>query len=125
VAAPDVVRVLDSVRPPNSVSTTSAAVAVAALQQVDAMRERVRTLVAERSTLATALRAQGREVVEGVANFVLARATTDEVRRAVSHGLVLRTFPPTHGLAEWVRITVRSPEENRRLLAALGPQAAR
>jgi len=119
VAGPDVVAALNAVRPPNSVSATSAALAVAALGRVEAMRSTVGRIVAGRASLAEALRTQDRTVIEGAANFVLATISADETQRALRRGLVLRTFAPGHRLAGFTRITVRSPEENARLLQAL------
>ena len=119
VAAPDVVATLNKLRPPGSITVVSAHMAASALNHAADMRTRVRTIVTERHGLATALTATGRTVIEGSANFVLVHLDAADVDRALAHGLVMRTFPDGHRLHGWCRITVRSPEENARLLGVL------
>jgi histidinol-phosphate aminotransferase len=119
VAGPDVVATLDKVRPVSSISAVSARAGAAALGQAPRMRELVRGLVAERHRLAAALAAGGRPVIEGEANFVLARLDPAALDRAQRRGLVLRTYGGGHRLDGWSRVTVRAPEENARLLDAV------
>jgi histidinol-phosphate aminotransferase len=118
-AAPDVVATLNRVRPVSSISAVAARIGAAALTEAPRMRELVRELIAERHRLAAALQAGGCAVIEGHANFVLARLGPAARRRAQSRGLVLRTYGGDHRLDGWSRITVRSPEENARLLDAV------
>ena len=61
----------------------------------------------------------GLEVRESAANFLLVGTGREAGPRLLKDGLVVRTFPPTSPLAEYIRITVRRPEENARLVAAL------
>ena len=119
VAAPDVVATLNKLRPPASISVVSARVGAAALQRAAEVRDRVRALVAVRHNLAGAVAETGRPVIEGAANFILVRLEPGAAKRALAAGLVLRSFGPGHRLREWSRITVRSAEENARLLAVL------
>lgn len=119
LAHPDVVATLNKVRPVSSISAVAARAGAAALTQAPRMRELVRELVAERHRLAAALAASGCAVVEGEANFVLARLDPAARERAAGRGLVLRTYGADHRLDGWSRITVRSPEENARLLDAV------
>jgi histidinol-phosphate aminotransferase len=77
----------------------------------------------ERERLATQLSAAGWRVGPSVTNFVLADFGTPEAAERMaeallSRGLVPRTFGPGHPLAHCLRITVRSVEENDRLIEA-------
>jgi histidinol-phosphate aminotransferase len=119
VAAPELVAVVNKLRPVSSISVVSAQMGAAALGRAAEMRRLVASLVAERHRLAAALAAAGHDVVEGSANFVLARLHPAAVEAAQSRGLVLRTYGSGHRLDGWSRVTVRSPEENARLLDAL------
>jgi len=119
VAAPDVVATLNKVRPVSSISVVAARAGAAALGQASRMHELVRGLIAERHRLAAALAATARPVIEGEANFVLARLEPAAIDHARNRGLVLRTYGSDHRLGGWSRVTVRAPDENARLLAAL------
>jgi len=118
-AHPDIVGTLNTVRPVSSISAVAARAGATALKQAPHMRELVRGHIAERHRLAAALAAQGCAVIEGEANFVLARLDAAALDRARSRGLVLRTYGSGHRLDGWSRITVRAPEENARLLDAI------
>ena len=119
VGAGDVVATINKVRPVSSISAVAARAGVAVLGQAEAMRDLVRGLIAERRRLAAELAARGRPVIEGEANFVLARLESAVLDNARSRGLILRTYGDGHRLDGWSRITVRSPDENARLLAAV------
>ncbi len=120
VAPPAVVAALEVVRPVTSISVVAARLGALALGHAAEMRALVAGLAAERSRLAEALAGGGRRVVAGAGNFVLAEVDGAAVQRALSRGLVMRTYGEGHRLHGWSRITVRSAEENARLLDALG-----
>ena len=65
----------------------------------------------------------GLEVRESAANFLLVRAGRQLAPVLLRSGLVVRTFPAGSLLADFIRVTVRLPQENDRLIAAL--QAAK
>ncbi len=118
VASPGVVTTLSKVRPVSSIAVTSAQLAVDALDRADEMRHLVRGLIAERGRLAAELRTSRRSVIEGSANFILVEADRSDVERAMSRGLVVRTFEDGHRLSGLARVTVRSAGDNDRLVAA-------
>ncbi len=129
LARPETIAELAPYRPPGSVSVASVAVATAALADPDAMRANVAFLGSERRRLAHALRGAGWAVGPSVTNFLLVDFGTPETaasttERLLSRGLVPRTFPAGHPLARMLRITVRSVEENDRLIAAAQEIAA-
>lgn len=123
IAQPELIARLNLYRPPGSVSTISVTLVTEALRDpaiLDTNLERVRR---ERTRLSEALRAAGWSVGPSVTNFVLADLGSP-ARAAViadgllARGLVPRTFGAGHPLAGQLRLTVRDPEENDRLIAA-------
>jgi histidinol-phosphate aminotransferase len=80
-------------------------------------------VAAERARLSAALTDAGWSVGPSITNFLLvdlgsvgrAAATAEAL---LQRGLVPRTFPESHPLADHLRLTVRSPQENDRLIAA-------
>jgi len=123
IAQPELIARLNLYRPPGSVSTISVTLVTEALRDpaiLDTNLERVRR---ERTRLSEALRAAGWSVGPSVTNFILADLGSPS-RAAViadgllARGLVPRTFGSGHPLAGQLRLTVRDPEENDRLIAA-------
>ena len=110
---------LRRVRPPGSISVVSAALGAQALSDVSGMRQRVKQVIAERTRLRRGLQALGLEVRDSAANFLLVRTSRSAAPALLKQGLVVRTFPATSLLAEYIRVTVRRAEENDRLIAAL------
>jgi histidinol-phosphate aminotransferase len=87
-------------------------------------RARIAELIRERQRLALALEASAaiRRVWPSEANFLLvqtddARATMERLRAT---GLLVRDFSGRSGLADAVRISIGTPEQNSRVIAALG-----
>jgi histidinol-phosphate aminotransferase len=124
VAQEALVERLSAVRPPGSISTLSAAIGAAALRDGDFARGNVTSIVAERERLRSELRRAGWRVEASVTNFLLldagGPAAADRVAvRLLEHGLVPRRFGdgPLRG---HLRVTVRTPEQDDRLVAALG-----
>ena len=123
IAQPELIARLNVYRPPGSVSTISATLVTEALLDpaiLDANLERVRR---ERTRLSEALRAAGWSVGPSVTNFVLADLGSPPRAAVIADGLlacglVPRTFGAGHPLAGHLRLTVRDPEENDRLIAA-------
>ena len=117
---------LERVRPPGSVSTVSATVAAAALRRQDWALANAAALAGERERLAGALAACGWQPYPSVTNFLLVRLhghseAEAEAERLLRKGIVPRTFAASGPLAGHLRLTVRSPAENDRLLAAVAP----
>ncbi len=123
LTSPDIARQLDGVRPPGSISSMSAEIAESALLTTSRMHRQVDRIIRERGRLADALRDVGLDVVQGSeANFVLcnvgphANALADDL---MTEGLVVRAFAPASPINEFLRFTVRTREENDRLIDAL------
>jgi histidinol-phosphate aminotransferase len=110
---------LRKVRPPGSISVVSAALGAQAMSDISGMRQRVQQVIAERARLHRGLQALDLEARDSAANFLLVQTGRSAAPALLKQGLVVRTFPATSLLAEYIRVTVRRPEENDRLIAAL------
>jgi histidinol-phosphate aminotransferase len=124
VAQPDVIELLNRVRPPNSVSRVTARLGAAALRDLPAMRANVSRVVDQREPLAAALRALGARVHPSATNFLLtAWASPAEAQSAAgwleTRGIVARNYADHPLLPGHLRFTVRTADENARLLTAL------
>src|SRR2546427_526047 len=119
LAGPAISAALRRVRPLGSISVLSAALAVQSLTDLKGMRERVERITSERTRLQHELAGLGLEVRESAANFLLVRAGRQLAPVLLRSGLVVRTFPAGSLLADFIRVTVRRPEENARLIDAL------
>jgi histidinol-phosphate aminotransferase len=123
VARPEVIARLNPFRPPGSVSTVSVTLVTEALLDPAVLDANLDRVARERARLTDALRAIGWTVGPSVTNFILVdfgnveRAAT-VAEALLSHGLVPRTFAEGHPLADHLRLTVRDPNENDRLIAA-------
>jgi histidinol dehydrogenase len=119
LAGPQISAALRRVRPPGSISVVAEALGVQALRDLDGMRERVSRIVACRETLSGELSRLGLPVHPSAANFLLVHAGEGAAPWLLRRGLVVRTFPSGSPLAGFIRITVRTAEENARLVDAL------
>ena len=119
IAGPPVSAALRRVRPPESVSVISEALGVRALRDQPGMRNRVSRIVECRDTLLRDLQGLGLPVQPTAANFLLVRTGEGAAPWCLRRGLVVRTFPGSSPLAEFIRITVRTTEQNARLVDAL------
>jgi histidinol-phosphate aminotransferase len=123
-AAPAIVDALALVRLPYHLSVLTQAAARAALRHSEATLGSVERLIAERVRVMEALRGMGFTVVDSDANFILfgrfddAHATWQSY---LDQGVLIRDV----GIAEHLRVTVGTPEENDAFLAASKEIASR
>lgn len=126
IADPEVIGLVEKVMPPYAVPTPSVECALAALaeEQFEVMPERIASLVAERERVAAALEPMPavRRIWPSDANFLLvAFADPAAVLGAAEQaGLLLRDFSRGAATQDCLRVTIGTPEQNDRLLAALG-----
>ncbi len=130
IAQPATIARIAPYRPPGSVSTVSVTLVTEALLEPTAMRANVARVAAERERLASALTEVGWSVGPSVTNFLLVRfddpaAASAAADALLRRGLVPRTFPAGHPLADSLRLTVRAARENDRLVAAASAAAKR
>jgi histidinol-phosphate aminotransferase len=122
VAHAAVARAIDTVRLPQNLTVFSISAACRALADQPGLAQRVADIKAERQRLSEALEHQGWGLVPSTGNFLLGRppARADQVALWLQGaGLIVRSYPAHPRLTDWLRITVRSPEEDDRLLARL------
>lgn len=122
VACPSLIEGLAKVRDSYPVDAVALRAASAAIADQAYFKSNIEKIKSERSRLTTALRAMGLEVPHSQTNFVLARCTAKPaaaVFKALSEaGIFVRYFNLPQ-LEDKLRITVGTPEQNNKLLAAL------
>jgi histidinol-phosphate aminotransferase len=123
VARPEVIALLNPFRPPGSISTVSVSVVTDVLRDPSILDANLERVERERARLGDALRAIGWSVGPSVTNFLLVDLGSADRAAAVAEalltrGLVPRTFGEGHVLADHLRLTVRNPDENDRLIEA-------
>ena len=119
---PDLVSAIDRLRPPGSITSLSVDLAIAALTRPDRMHATVADLGSRRRELAGSLSEVGFRVLPAATNFVLCEVGPEAMalHKALMHqGLVVRNYPESSPLAEYLRFTVRSSKAHRRLIAAI------
>lgn len=129
LAHPALTARLSAVRPPGSIATLSASIAVAALADSAFADANVAMLTAERERCRSALLEAGWRALPSVTNFLLVDAITpcaadSAAERLLRCGLVPRRFG-AGPLRSFLRLTVRTPDQDDGLLAALGPGPGR
>lgn len=121
VGHPDVITTIDKTLVPFAVNALAQAAALAALEHEDEIGRAVQAILAERARVEVELRAAGWTFPNHQANFVwLATGErTDEVALALERrGVVVRPFS-----GEGIRVTIGTPAENDRFLAAFAEVA--
>ena len=120
--SPRLVRELYKVKDSYNLSRANLAAAKAALEDQAWMRGNVAKVRAERSRVVASLRERGFVVPDSEANFVLARRPGEPLRETYlglkGQGVLVRYFD-VDGLRDSLRISVGTPDENTKLLAAL------
>ena len=105
---------------PWGVSSLAQAAGAAALKETDYVQQVRALIAAERPWLAEQLEQLGLQVVPGEANYLLFQSETPLMEPLGQRGILLRCCGNYEGLdATWYRAAVRTPGENRRLIAAL------
>ncbi len=125
VGPPDVTRTIESIRLPQNMTAFGIAAACRAFADQDGLTQRVREIVAERERLGTELTRRGWYVLPSTANFLLAKPPRDASETAAwlqLGGLIARSYGSHARLKDWLRLSVRSPEEDDRLLRRLDAQ---
>jgi histidinol-phosphate aminotransferase len=122
IAAPEWIAELDKVRAPYNVNAFTQAAAVELLTDTDWIAEQARAIRTERSRLEAALaRLPAVKVFPTQTNFVLARVRDANAAFAAleERGILVKNLHGGHPLlADCLRITVGTPEENDALVAA-------
>lgn len=128
VAPAEWAREIEKLRMPYNVNVLSAAAADLLLAHREVFEAQTRAIVAERTRLETALDAiAGVARFPSAANFVLARVSAGPAafERLKERGILVKNLHGTHSLlANCLRLTVGTPDENTRMLEALAHAVA-
>jgi len=125
IASTDIVALLKRIIPPYAIpaSTIEEVLALTEAPQRAMAAARIRTLLDERARAVPRLAAMGNvvRVFPSDANFLLVqfRDARHALEAGKAVGLLVRDFSNTPGLAGCLRISIGTPEQNERLLAAL------
>ena len=126
IAHPQVAAMYRGVQLPYNVNTITYAVAAKIAKDDEAVRRRVELCRTEREKVLAALRrVPAVEAFDSVTNFVLLRlrsGTTEEVhRRFLARSVLVRDISGWPGCEGCLRVSIGTPAENERFIAALGP----
>jgi histidinol-phosphate aminotransferase len=128
IGPPAVVEVLERVALPYHLDAVKQAAGRLAVRFTDQMEHRVATIVAERRRLLAGLGALGMTTWPSQANFILWRPdrhSADAVWQGLlDHSVLVRNCSSWPRLAGCLRVTVGTPAENDRFLAALAEVVA-
>ncbi len=121
VADADAIALMNRIRQPFNVNSLAQAAALAALEDDGHILECVRMIEAGRHFLYEEFDNLGIQYVPSRANFILVdagRSAAEIYQKLLHHGVIVRPMTP-FGMETALRITVGTPEENRKLVKAL------
>jgi histidinol-phosphate aminotransferase len=121
IAEADAIALMNRIRQPFNVNSLAQAAALAALDDEHHVLECVRMIEAGRHYLYDEFTSLGLKYVPSRANFILAdvgRSANEIYQKLLHEGVIVRPMTP-FGMETALRITVGTPEENRRLVKAL------
>jgi histidinol-phosphate aminotransferase len=121
VADADAIALMNRIRQPFNVNSLAQAAALAALDDDAHVMECVRMIDAGKHYLYDEFNSLGIKYVPARANFILVdvgRSASEIYQKLLQQGVIVRPMTP-FGMESALRITVGTPEENRRLVKAL------
>ena len=121
IADPDAISLMNRIRQPFNVNSLAQAAALAALEDESHILECVRMIEAGRHYLYDEFKGLGLKYVPARANFILVdvgRSAADIYQKLLLQGVIVRPLT-SFGMESALRVTVGTPEENRRLIKAL------
>ena len=127
-AAPKLLEQFDKVRPPYNINVLTQTAAEFALDHLEVLDQQAAALRAARTDLMAALAAMpGVEVFPSAANFILIRVPNadDAYAKLLSHKVLIKNMSKMDTvMANCLRVTVSTPEENAAFLDALSASLA-
>ncbi|MGB9777642.1 MAG: histidinol-phosphate transaminase [Anaerolineae bacterium] len=121
VAQPEVLAPLLKVKEPFAVNRLAQAAGIAALEDDGFVEATIAATINGRQVLSRGFRQLGLDCIPGHTNFILVRVgprAAEVARRLLERGIIVRPCD-IYGLPEFLRITIGTPAQNNRLLAAL------
>jgi histidinol-phosphate aminotransferase len=125
-AHPLIIRETGRVKTPFNVNLLVQAAAVAAIGDAEFRERSIANNREGRAFLEAELGARGLEFVHTQANFIcfrVPRPAVDVCEDMLKHGLIARALK-SFGMDDWIRITIGTPDQNRRFLEALDASLA-
>ena len=122
IGAPEWMQELEKLRMPYNVNVLTAAAADLVLEHRDVLLEQTQRIVAERSRLEAALDRMPAERFPSAANFILVRVPDAPAafEGLKQRGILIKTLHGSHPLlANCLRLTVGTADENAKLIEAL------
>lgn len=120
LTSPDIVDLLNTIKPPYNVNYMSQEKALETLKEPNAATRLLKEVVVERAWLTQELNSLKfvKEVFPSHANFILIRVddANKRYRELLDNGIVIRNRSKLTGCEQALRITVGTPEENRTLI---------
>ena len=120
IAPPEITEVLHKTRQPFNVNSLAQVGAIAALGDDEHLRDTKRVVDQGRAYLQEQFRQMQIQFVPSVANFVMVNVGDGcaVFQKLLERKIIVRPLKG-YGLTEWVRVSVGTIEENKRLIAAL------
>jgi histidinol-phosphate aminotransferase len=123
IASPEIIDILNKIKPPYNINQATQELAMKALENLDDVNAMIKEIVAERELLAKEL--QELPLIERVypsdANFLLAKVpdAPSVYNFLKAHGIIVRNRSNVILCEGCLRITIGTPSENKELLAKL------
>jgi histidinol-phosphate aminotransferase len=121
IADPDCVALLNRIRQPFNVNSLAQVAALAALEDDAHVLECLRMIEAGRAFLYEEFNAMGLKYAPSRANFILVdagRSATEVFQWLLKEGVIVRPMT-SFGMESALRVTIGTPQENRRFVKAL------
>lgn len=122
---PDIIHEIDKIRLPYNINVLTQVAAKFVLENVDVLDRQATLIREERESMLTKMQAiDGIRVFSSKANFILFRVTgksaTDVFESIRAQGVLIKNMKATEGLlSQCLRVTVGTPDENKRFIDAL------
>jgi histidinol-phosphate aminotransferase len=116
IGAPELLNAVQAIRSPFSITAIAQAAALASLDAVEDLQQRIAVVTTERGRVHSELTAHRIPVQESQANFLwlpLGEKSAQFAEHCRDHDVLVRSFPP-----EGVRVSISTPADNERFLSA-------
>jgi histidinol-phosphate aminotransferase len=122
IGHPDFIAALEKIRQPFNVNSLAQIAALAALDDVRHVQQTRKNNAQGRKFLEGAFARMGLEFIPSSANFILVKVGSGrEVFEQLQRRGVITRPMDGYQLPEWIRVSIGTPAENRRCIAALRP----
>ncbi|PKL11130.1 MAG: hypothetical protein CVV50_06135 [Spirochaetae bacterium HGW-Spirochaetae-6] len=120
IARPDLISVMHKVRPPFNTNVYAQELSISLCREKKYLRKIKKNNTIQKESLSAGLKALGLSVFPSEANFLLIKSRPGLHISLEKRGILIRNAQSFGLSADYYRITIGTPLENRKLLAALG-----